>query len=663
MANKLLLGVDTGGTFTDFVLLRNEDVRVHKVLSTPEAPSRAILTGIKDLGLVESLEAGDLAIIHGSTVATNAVLEGKGVSTVYITNSGLGDVLTIGRQTRRDLYNLTPAAQPVPVASTHIIETGGRVDAKGNTIVPLTGADLDAIIARVDQLAPRSVAINLLFSFLDDSWEKQIEQVLQDRYFVSRSSIVLPEYKEYERGIATWLNAWLGPIMHQYLDSLCQSIAPSTLAIMQSSGRTMAAGGAADKAVHLLLSGPAAGLSGAIHMGSINRQLQLMSFDMGGTSTDVSLLDGSIKLTSEGAIGPYPVAVPMADIHTIGSGGGSIAFMDAGGLLQVGPESAGATPGPACYGLGGVLPTVTDANVVLGRLRPEAFLGGRMVLDVPAARKSLSALASAMDFSIEETAEGVINLANEKMIQALRFISVQRGYDPKQFRLACFGGAGGLHFCDLAEALEIKYALVPLFGGVLSAFGMLVAPPGRELSLTHQCLLANADPYELNRIVDTLSDQGIDELRYEGIDPAKIQVVPSLDIRYAGQSYTLNVPWTDITKVSSAFHQAHALRYGHRLERPLELVNLRVGLSAQASEIRLPQLLAGSQPEPASRHKMYGFDQPVNIFERKSLRRNSLIEGPALITETVATTLINEGWSAAVDDVGNILLENGAAIT
>jgi N-methylhydantoinase A len=656
MLNKLFLGIDTGGTFTDFVLFSDEGVKIHKVLSTPDDPARSILQGIADLGLTQQMKDGDLSVVHGSTVATNAALEGKGVSTVYITNRGMGDILTIARQTRTDLYNLVPRPETPPVPRSHVIETGGRLDYKGNVIEPLTNRDLDEINQALDRIRPDSVAINLLYSFLDDRFEKQIEQSLEGRYFVSRSSRILPEYKEYERGIATWLNAWLGPIMNDYLSSLLAAMKPSSLAIMQSSGRTMAADQAAGKAVNLLLSGPAAGLAGAQYMGLINGQHRLMSFDMGGTSTDVALIDHQIRLSSEGLIGPYPVAIPMADMHTIGSGGGSIAYLDAGHLLQVGPQSAGADPGPACYGLGGMLPTVTDANVVLGRLRPEAFLGGRMQLQLSAARAAVSVLAEQMKLSIEETAAGIVQLANEKMTQALRVISIQRGYDPKDFQLVCFGGAGGLHFCALAEALEIRQALVPLFGGVLSAFGMLVAPPGRQLARTHNCLLETVSPGQLNSLYNEMLAQGRDELEYEGVSASNLLEERSVDLRYAGQSYTLNLAWKGPAATIAEFHRTHDARYGHRLERAVELVNLRISLSATGAKIELPVLEQQGEAAATSSQLLYGFETPVSVFAREDLGRGAVIKGPALITETVATTLIHPGWSATVDKVGNMLL-------
>jgi len=489
------LGVDTGGTFTDFVLFDGRQLRVHKVLSTPAAPEQAILKGVTDLGL--SLD--DLKLVHGSTVATNAVLERKGVRTVYITNRGLRDVLTIGRQTRRELYNLQPEPVPPPVPRDYCLEVGARTAADGSQVSQLTGADKTRLLASIKELKPEAVAINLLFSFLNDVDEREIESWLPKTLFVSRSSAVLPEYKEYERGIATWLNAWVGPLVDRYLLQLNEQLAPATVSVMQSSGGTVDAASAGRDAVRLLLSGPAGGLMGARFAAQQGGAQRLMTFDMGGTSTDVALIDGEIRLTSEGCIGPYPVAVPMVDMHTIGAGGGSIASMDAGGMLRVGPESAGASPGPACYGQGGTQATVTDANLVLGRLLPDAFLGGAMQLDRDASERAVGRISRQLDTSVEATAIGIIRVANEHMLQALRVISVQRGFDPRDFVLTSFGGAGGLHVCALAEGLGISRAMVPINAGVLSALGMLAAPRARQLSRTITCLLKDADVTDIQQ--------------------------------------------------------------------------------------------------------------------------------------------------------------------
>jgi len=646
-----LLGVDTGGTFTDFVLYEEGRLRVHKVLSTPAAPERAILQGIADLGLSPE----GLPVVHGSTVATNAALEGKGVRTVYIGNHGLADLLTIGRQARRELYNLQPASQPPPVPPPLCLESGGRLGADGAVVEPLTGANIDALVEQVRTLAPQAVAINLLFSFLDDRFERAIEAALPDSLFVSRSSEVLPEYGEYERGIATWLNAWVGPLVEGYLGRLTAGLPGARITVMQSSGSTVAAAEAGRRAVRLLLSGPAGGLVGARTIARLAGRERLLSFDMGGTSTDVALIDGELTLTSEGRIGPWPVPVPMVDMHTIGAGGGSIAFIDAGGALQVGPESAGADPGPACYGRGGERPTVTDANLLLGRLRPDAFLGGGIQLDVAAARRVLEPVAAALGLTAEETAAGIVRVANEQMARALRVMSVQRGVDPRELTLVSFGGAGGLQVCALADALGMRYAMVPLQAGVLSALGMLAAPRGRQLSRTLRGPLDHFSDRVLEEHFATLERQGREALLAEGVAEAGLHTERSVDLRYLGQSYTLNLPWRGAAASGADFHRAHAGRYGHRLVLPLELVNLRVAVKGPALRLHPEaEQEAGGLPGLATLH---GIEGEAEVWARAALAPGQELDGPALITETVSTTYIASGWRATLDPSGNLLLE------
>jgi N-methylhydantoinase A len=654
----LLLGVDTGGTFTDFVLFDGTSLRVHKVLSTPHAPEQATLQGIRDLGL----STDHLQVVHGSTVATNAVLERKGVRTAYITNKGLGDVLTIGRQARRELYNLQPEPQPPPVPQELCLEVDVRIGADGSRLAELGEADRTRLLQQIENLKPEAVAINLLFSFLDDSDERTIESWLEaalpDALFIARSSAVLPEYREYERGIATWLNAWIGPRVSGYLQRLGKQLQPAPVSVMQSAGGTVAAEHAGEKAVHLLLSGPAGGLMGARFIGQQAGTINLLSFDMGGTSTDVALIEGEIRLTSEGHIGPWPVAVPMVDMHTIGAGGGSIAAIDSGGLLQVGPESAGAAPGPACYGQGGERPTVTDANLVLGRLRPDAFLGGAMILDTVAAERAVVTIATQLDISVAAAARGIIDIANEHMAQALRVISVQRGVDPRAHVLVSFGGAGGLHVCALAEALGMTHALVPVHAGVLSALGMLAAPRARQLSHTLTGELAGFDAGMLDRELQALAATGRAELIAEGIREQDIDTAYSLDLRYHGQSYTLMLPWQGIEKTAQAFHAEHEQRYGHYLPTPVELVNIRCNLHGRQPKIDLPEVSMQSDEQPASSDaRLTDYENEVPVWRREQLYQGQEITGPALITETVATTWLPTGWNCRVDRVGNLQLE------
>jgi N-methylhydantoinase A len=649
------LGVDTGGTFTDFVLLDSDNrLRVHKVLSTPEAPERAILQGLADMGLVDA----DLQLVHGSTVATNAVLEGKGVRTLYVANTGFADLLNIGRQQREALYDLQPPAPPPLVPHEHCLETEGRLDAQGRLLQPLSDEGLRQLIEEVERLAPDAVAVNLLFSYLDPEIEERIAAALPQGVFVSLSSRVLPEIREYERGMATWLNAWIGPRVAGYLSRLGEGLGGRPVSVMQSSGDTVAAAQAAGNAVRMLLSGPAGGLIAARRVGAGRA---LLTFDMGGTSTDVALVDEEPRLTTEGRIGRFPVAVPMVDMHTIGAGGGSIAWLDAGGMLQVGPQSAGAAPGPACYARGGRLPTVTDANLVLGRLQPESFLGGGMRLDESAAMQAVAALAERMGSEPLQAARDIVDVANEHMAQALRAISIKRGVDPRERTLVSFGGAGGLHVCALAELLDVQRAMVPVNAGVLSALGMLVARPGRQLSQTRIGLLQEIPLDDIEGILGGLYQRGLDALRDEGFAPHDCEALASADLRYAGQSYTLNLPWRGVAETTEDFHRAHLQRYGHRLELPVELVNLRQSVRGPASALDLPGVPDTPMAEPFGRCGVAGIGSPVAQFWRRDLAAGQRMQGPVLISEDVATSWIAPGWSLQVDSVGNLLLSRPPA--
>lgn len=649
-----LIGIDTGGTFTDFVLWQAGRIRVYKVLSTPDAPERAILQGIAELGL----DLQGLGVVHGSTVATNAVLEGKGARTLYVGNRGLKDLLAIGRQARPEanLYDLQPPPRRAPVSAERCVETGGRLGADGGWLEPLTAADLDAFRADVARLAPEAVAINLLFSYLDDSAERALAEALPADLFVARSSEVLPISGEYERGVATWLNARVGPVVARYLDRLAAGLPGARLSVMQSSGETVAASETSRHAARMLLSGPAGGLAGAAFVAvSGGMAPRLLSFDMGGTSTDVALIDGEPRLTTSGRIAGFPVALPMVDMHTIGAGGGSIARMDAGGALLVGPESAGASPGPACYGRGGRAPTVTDANLLLGRLDPDSFLGGRMRLDVDAARQAVGRLAAQLDMPIGDAALGIVRVANEHMVRALRVMSVQRGRDPRDVVLASFGGAGGLHVCALAEALGMNHAMVPVHAGVLSALGMLVTPAGRTLIRTRLGLMEDLTDDEVTAGFAALTAEGTGALEREGLDSSGLRVECSLDLRYRGQSHTLNLPWVGVSDTAAAFERQHIARYGHRLDLPVELVNLRVRVRAPCHRLRLPSPIVTSA---VSERMLFadGAETPVPVVRLESLSPASNQPGPAVIADAVGTTWLAPGWFARLDGVGNLVL-------
>ncbi|MFQ5469118.1 MAG: hydantoinase/oxoprolinase family protein [Gammaproteobacteria bacterium] len=647
----MILGVDTGGTFTDFVFYDGQKIIVHKVLSTPDEPEAAIIQGINDL----KINHQDLYIVHGSTVATNAVLEKKGVTTAFITNHGFGDMLTIGRQTRNELYNLQPQPASPPVPRELCIETGGRIASDGTVVEPLSKQALSQLRKQIKAISPQAVAINLLFSFIDDRFESEIAAVIPEGIFISKSSAILPEIKEYERGITTWLNACVGPIVEKYIDRLLQKVLTNKVSVMQSSGGTVAATQAGKLAVHMLLSGPAGGLSGAKFVASASGRQRLMTFDMGGTSTDVALIDGDFKLTNEGQIASYPVAIPMVDMHTIGAGGGSIARIDAGGMLQVGPKSAGARPGPACYGNGSKLATVTDANLVLGRLPRDSALAGHMLLDFESANIAIASLADKIDKTIEETAAGIVSIANEHMANALRVISVQRGYNPRDFTLVSFGGAGGLHVCALADALGMNKALVPIHSGVLSALGMLAAPRERQLSRTISCVLDKFSMTDFHKQFKLLEDAGREALLREGVDETAITIQKSVDLRYLGQTFTLNIDWSNSESIIQSFHQAHKRRYGHTLDLAIELVNIRMAIQGPRSSIPLTTSFA-TNSVPSSFSNVVGIQSPVEIITRSSIQTGKVIGGPAIISENIATTYIPPEWTYQIDSVGNLLL-------
>lgn len=662
MPERLHIGIDTGGTFTDFFVYDEKaaTVRIHKVLSTPEAPDRAILQGLTDLGLgpAATPDGGEPRLVHGTTVGTNTVLQGRGVPTAYITNAGFADLLTIGRQTREQLYQLIQPAVPPPVPDELLFEVNTRMDCNGRLLQPLAPQEAATLAAELHSRDIRAVAINLLYSWQDDATERALEKAIAetgDGLFISRSSFVLPQYREYERGMATWLNASIGPVLENYLARLDRQLRGRHLAVMQSSGLTISAEQAAGRAVNLLLSGPAGGLAAAALVGARTKRTRLLTFDMGGTSTDVSLIDRNISLTSEGRIGRWPIALPMADIHTIGAGGGSIAFVDEGGALQVGPDSAGADPGPACYGRGGTQPTVTDANLVLGLLPGELRLAGSLPLDAKAAREAINRLAEQLQLEPLQTARGLVDIANANMAEALRHISLQRGHDPGRFSLVCFGGAAGLHLCDLAEALNIREALVPIHSGVLSAMGLIHAAPGRQLARTLQLPLH--EPATLKKIEEVflaLEALGRRELAEEGVTEG-LQLRKWLDIRHVGQSHPLEVAPAEAEAMELAFLERHRERYGHTLDVEMEVVTAHLSISGKPLQVETALQEAGTSNHAPTR--VYGVAGQVEVVARAELGTEAVREGPLLVVDATATTWVKPGWRVRQLADGSLLVE------
>lgn len=656
MDDITLVGIDTGGTFTDMVVLdrglNSGDMRHCKVLSDPSDPSGPIVEGLQRLGL----ENKQLQIILGTTVATNAVLEGKGARVAYVTSTGFADVLSLGRQQREQVYQLKQPETRPPVPRALCLEVCTRISADGGLLTGASDAELARLKAQLKTLDVESVAINLLFSFLRPQEEQRIAAGLGDEWFVSCSSRVLPEVREYERGMATWLNASVGPVISRYLKRLKARLPQARIAVMQSAGTSIAADQAADQAVRLLLSGPAGGLAAARSIAAQTAHPKLMSFDMGGTSTDVALFNGEIPLTGQCRLGSWPLAIRSVDIHTIGAGGGSIARLDKAGMLLVGPESAGASPGPACYGNGGTKATVTDANLVLGRLPGNTLLGGYLPLDLQAAQQAVAKLAKDMGCDVLDAARGIVRLANEHMVRALRVISVERGYDPGDYALLCFGGAGGLHACDLAELLNVKQIIVPARAGVLSAMGMLVSEPGRELSHAVLKPLAALADEEIGQWFRALEVDARTQLAGEGCEPASVTFRRQLELRYKGQSATISINWFGGGAHAASFHKAHKKASGLCLPHPVELVNIR--LSARAPAV-LKSIDTRHKYEDFTAGKMIHMPElasKVPVYRRAGLPSGEAMEGPLLITESAATAWIKPGWVVSPDQWGNLLL-------
>jgi N-methylhydantoinase A len=664
----MLLGVDIGGTFTDFVLIgEHGQTRIYKWLTTPDDPSRALLAGVAEL----DLPPGDgVDLVHGSTIATNALLERKGARTALISTRGFADVLQIGRQTRPSLYDLHPRKPKALVPERWRFEVTERVAADGRVITSLALEELEPIIEKLRADEIESVAICLLFSFLHPAHEQAIRQRLADDEgrgpLVSLSSEVLPEFREYERISATVINAYVAPLMGRYLARLETGLKGRRLRIMQSNGGVISAETAATQAARTVLSGPAGGVVGAFHVARLSDYEQIITFDMGGTSTDVALCDGRIPTTNEGKIGGMPLHLPIIDIHTVGAGGGSLAQVDVGGALTVGPQSAGADPGPVCYGMGGTIPTTTDANLILGRLDADHFLGGKMALDRDGAQAALTVLAREMGTeSPQAAAWGVIRVANATMERAIRRISVERGHDPRRFALLAFGGAGPLHACDLATALNIPTVLIPHTPGVLSALGMLVADLVKDYSQT--VMLRTDDLGDLAEVLEThlgpLRKRGREELIAEGVAPSNVSLSQALDMRYLGQSHELTVPMVAGADVLQAFHKAHGQRFGHQHpEEPIEIVNVRVVAQGALTKPRFPSEEPGeADPGTAkigSKPVFFG-ESPTRaqLYLRERMHAGHVVAGPAVIFQLDTTTVIPPGWKGQVDPYGTLVIK------
>lgn len=696
-AGSLRIGVDVGGTFTDFVVSdpRAPGLRRFKLPSTPDDPARAVLEGLarvasgsrgtpssrvaagsrKAAGTAVTRPAGP-SVVHGSTVATNAVLERAGARTAFVATRGFRDLLLLGRQARPDLYDLTPAPSPPLVPPELAFEVTERVDHRGRVLVPLEDAEIERVTSGILRTGAESVAVCLLFSFLRPDHERRLgERLRAAGLSVSLSSEILPEYREYERASATALNSYVSPVLDRHLERLKRDGPAARWRVMQSNGGSLSLEKAGREGVHAILSGPAGGVVGALGAARVEDIERIIGFDMGGTSTDVCLVEGTLRVTREGTIDGLPIGVPVVDLHSVGSGGGSIARVDAGGALRVGPGSAGADPGPVCYGRGGEWPTVTDANLALGRMDADGFLGGAIRLDLAAARRSLEELASraglrpppGLDLA-EAAAVGIVRVANAHMERALRVISVQRGHDPADFTLVSFGGAGALHASALARAVGIDRILVPSAASVLSARGMLTADIVRDYGLTvlRPGSASAAGRQELEGHFRELEQRA--RLDFEQETRTGPRLERSLAMRYRGQSWELDVPFGDDPEAD--FRRLHREAYGHAdPEAPAEVVAVRlravvpVALSEEpAREEADPDPSAarvGERPVVVPGPEGEAERRLVPFYRSAALRAGHRLEGPAIVLGEDTTVFLGPEDRARVTCRGALLVRVG----
>jgi N-methylhydantoinase A len=664
------IAIDTGGTFTDCVFLRAGRLEILKVPSTPANPALAIKNAIQEICHPGKHGADPLDITCGTTVGTNALLERRGGHVALVTTAGFEDVIEIGRQARPRLYDLfvtRPGGPLVPRGWR--IGAQERVGADGKTLVRFAPREMKSVARRVARLRPDAVAVCFLFSYANPAHERAVARALRRAGFLtSVSHEILPEFREFERTATTVINAYLAPVMSRYLSEIEEharrSAGPRTesqVRIMQSNGGIVSARAASREPVRTILSGPAGGILGAQYVADLAGFPRIISFDMGGTSTDVALLEGELRTSNESVVADLPVAVPMLDIHTVGAGGGSLARFDRAGALRVGPESAGADPGPICYGRG-VQPTVTDAHVILGRIPLGGLLGGAFQLDEPRARRLMHRARGKMR-SAEKFAQGILDVANATMEKAIRVISVERGYDPRDYTLVAFGGAGALHACELAAALQMPRVLVPKFPGALSALGIFRADVVKDVSQTVRLAVERAVEAkgELRQRFAGIERNGLREMRAEGFSAKQVRIERLLDMRYVGQAYELTIPAAgDFVK---RFHGAHEQRYGYADPgRAVEVVNVRARLKGATPKPSLPKShWAGASALAALvEHRAVqgaGRSERTAIYDRAKLRAGNRFAGPAVVVEYSATTFVPPGWRARVDAYENMLLE------
>ena len=649
------LGVDVGGTFTDLVALSDGTLVTAKVPSTPQDQSVGVMNAVS----ASEVEASAVtALAHGMTVATNALLERRGARTALVTTEGFRDVLEIARQNRPSLYDLA-ADRPPPLVPRELRFTVEERMGPEGEISPLDEGGLEDVVSSIQGSEVEAVAVCLLFAFMHPEHERKVGEALREALpgvHVSLSSEVLPEFREYERFSTSAADAYLAPKLAAYLTNLAgkaeEGGVPSPL-IMQSSGGVVRVDDAIEDAAGCVLSGPAGGVVGAAYVGSLGGYEDLLTFDMGGTSTDVApIIGGEAQTTTETVVAGVPIKLPMVDVHTVSAGGGSVAWADAGGALRVGPHSAGAEPGPAGYGKGGEEPAVTDANLFLGYLRDGAELGGEVVLQRGLSEGALGALGEKLGLDAEEVALGIVRVANAEMVRALRVISVERGLDPREFALLAFGGAGGLHACFLAEELGMQTVLVPRAGGVLSALGLAISDLRRDYVRPYLAALEGVDTGNFEEKFADMESTAAEDL--EGPEYTR-----RADLRYRGQSFELTVEADSLEKLEERFHASHEQRYGYRMEdEPVELVNVRLVATVPVEKPGLDEPAAEGEAEDERREANFdGEWREVPVFDRERMGEGSEVSGPAIVEFKESTCVMRPGWSGAVDGVGTLILE------
>jgi N-methylhydantoinase A len=667
------IGIDVGGTFTDFVILDPASGRLElfKVPST-RPPTEGVIAGLRQAMRRLGLKPEEIVrLVHGSTVATNAILEGKWAKTALLTTEGFRDVLEIGRQNRPSLYDLAVERPEPLVPRARRFTLSERLDPQGHVVKPLDTAQLQRLMPMLK--GAEALAVCFLFSYMNPIHEQKVRALLEAELQVpiTLSSEILPEYREYERTATTVMSAALRPVVGQYLEDLDRRVRElqirAPLQVMQSNAGIVPAAQAARQAVSMLFSGPAGGVEGSRFIGSQAGFNDLITLDMGGTSTDVSLvLKGKIEMRTEGTIEGRPVRMPMVDIHSIGAGGGSLAWIDAGGALRVGPQSAGSHPGPACYGEG-EKPTVTDAQLALGRLDEKNTLGGRMLNRQRAERAILSTIARPLGLSLEEAAAGILEIADAQMERAIRKITVERGHDPRKFALLAFGGAGPMHAGSLAQRLGIPKVIVPPVAGVLSALGLLVADHVYDFVQTFIQPVGMPDVIKMEEFFAQMQHEAEERLRDEVIE--SVEFSRTLEMRYRGQSYELPVKLAGerleseaLAEAARRFHEVHSQLYGYAMaDRPVEIVNLRLCAIGQTPKptLKLQIQKADRGSASRSRRKVYFHGQgwlESQVFEREGLAPPFNLAGPAVIERRESTVVLPPNWQAGVDSFGNFIL-------